>query len=288
MNKTIPEQMKNLVMICAGAAVFALGFDLFLQPHQFGAGGVSGLALVVNAFLPWLSVGLFSLLLNIPLFLAGYKVVGRRFFWGSLLGMTASSVLLDLFARLPSVETEPLLGAIFGGLLVGAGVGIVFMAGASTGGGDIAARLLKRPFPDISIGKLMLAVDLCIAVITGIVFRDVTKALYCIVALYVSSVAMDAVVYKFDYSCVAVIVSEREAEIRDAIDRQLERGCTFLHGEGAYTGDPKKVIFCAIRRRQVAELQALVMETDPAAFLVLQEAHQVLGEGFDRYSQNAL
>ena len=288
MGQKIGPALKKALLIAVGSAIFALGFDLFLVPNQIGAGGVSGLGMVVNAFIPVISVGLFSILVNIPLFLAGYRFVGRKFFWGSLLGMLVSSVLLDLFTLLPEVPTEPLLGAIYGGLLVGVGCGMVFMQGASTGGTDIAARLLKCRFPNISMGRLMLLVDMTIAAITGIAFRDLNKVLYCIVALFVSSEALDAVVYRFDYSYVAMIITDQDDTIRNAIAERLDRGCTYLQGEGAYTGQPKKVIYCAIKRQQVAELKELVMDADPSAFFVLQEAHQVLGEGFERYSKHHL
>ncbi len=279
---------KRFLSIILGSAVFALGFDLFLVPHQIGAGGISGLAVVINSLLPMVSVGMLSLIINIPLFIAGYRFVGKAFFWGSLAGMAISSVLIDVFSLIPDPGCEPLLGAVFGGIMVGAGCGIVFMQGASTGGVDIIARLLKYKFQHLSIGKLVLAVDLTIAVITGIVFMDLNKALYCTVALYVGSMAVDAVVYSFDYSHVAIIVSDHADALSDAITKELDRGCTFLKGEGAYTGQKKNVIFCAIKRRQAAQLKALVMARDPAAFMVLQEAHQVLGEGFEKYSKNQL
>ena len=285
--KLLPE-LKRIFWIAAGSAIFALGFDLFLMPHQFGAGGVSGLAVVIHALIPVVSVGVISLIVNIPLFIAGYRVVGRKFFVGSLAGMLISSVLIDVFAYLPAVKTEPLLGAIFGGLLVGGGCGIVLMQGASTGGVDIAARLMKYKFRELPIGKLMLMVDMCIAIITGIAFRDLNKVLYCIVALFVSSEATDAVVYRLDYSYVAMIISNYDEQIRDAIDQKLERGCTYLKGEGSYTHQEKNVIYCAIKRQQIAELKEIVMGIDANAFLVLQEAHQVLGEGFERYSKHRL
>ena len=288
MKNTIRSVLKTALLIVVGSAIFAFGFDQFLMPHQIGAGGISGLAVVINAFVPALSVGVISLIVNIPLFMAAYRVVGRKFFWGSLAGMVVSSVLLDLFTVIPAVPTEPLLGSIFGGLLVGAGCGIVFMEGASTGGVDIAGRLLKYRFREFPIGKLVLMVDMCIALITGIAFRDFNKVLYCIVALFVSSEAMDAVVYHFDFSYVALIISDSNAQIRDVIDTRLERGCTYLKGEGSYTHQDKNVIFCAIKRQQIAELKELVMEIDSNAFLVLQEAHQVLGEGFEHYSKNRL
>ncbi len=288
MKQKLFDGIKRMVWITVGSAIFALGFDIFLMPHQFGAGGVSGLAVIINAFVPFLSVGVISLIVNIPLFIAGYRTIGRKFFWGSLAGMLISSVLIDAFAFLPIISTEPLLGAIFGGLLVGGGCGIVFMQGASTGGVDIAARLLKRKFLELPIGKLMLMVDMCIAILTGIAFRDLNKVLYCIVALFVCSEATDAVVYRLDYSYAAIIITDLDALVRDAIDEKLERGCTYLKGEGSYTHQEKNVIFCAIKRQQIAELKEIVMNVDPNAFLVLQEAHQVLGEGFERYSKNRL
>lgn len=288
MEKKFLATLKTLFWIMLGSGIFALGFDLFLAPHQIGAGGISGLAVVINYYVPFLSVGVISLVVNIPLFIAGHKFVGRKFFWGSLAGMAISSVLIDLFAVIPSVEVEPLVGAIFGGLMVGAGCGIVFMQGASTGGVDIIGRLLKYYFRNLSLGKLMLVVDLAIAVITALAFRDINKGLYCTIALYVSSIALDGVVYSFDYSHVAVVVTDHSAAIRDAISEKLDRGCTFLKGEGAYTGQKKDVIYCAIKRRQAAELKELVMEIDPGAFLILQDAHQVLGEGFERYSKHNL
>ena len=280
--------LKRILWITVGSAVFALGFDIFLLPHQFGSGGVTGLAVIINAFVPVLSVGVISLIINIPLFIAGYRTIGRKFFWGSLAGMLISSVLIDVFTVLPTVSTEPLLGAIFGGLLAGVGCGIVFMQGASTGGVDIAARLMKSKFLELPIGKLMLMVDMCIAILTGIAFRDLNKVLYCTVALFVCSEATDAVVYRLDYSYAAIIITDHDAAVRDAIDEKLERGCTFLKGEGSFSRQEKNVIFCAIKRQQVVELKELVMGVDPNAFLVLQEAHQVLGEGFERYTKNRL
>ena len=288
MRQKVKPALKSLFWITIGCAIFALGFDLFLVSNQIGAGGVSGLAMVVNAFFPVITIGTFSVLVNVPLFIAGYRFVGKKFFWGSLAGMAISSVLIDLFTLLPAVPTEPLLGAIYGGLFVGVGCGIVFMQGASTGGVDIAARLLKYRLKNLSIGKLMLMVDMTIAVITGIAFRDINKVLYCIVALFVSSEALDAVVYRFDYSYVAMIITDRDEQIRQEIASRLDRGCTYLKGEGAYTGQEKRVIYCAIKRQQVAEMKELVMEVDPEAFFVLQEAHQVLGEGFEHYSKNRL
>jgi uncharacterized membrane-anchored protein YitT (DUF2179 family) len=276
-------------MIVAGTAIFALGFDLFLLPNQFAAGGISGVAMVIVGLTGFGSVGTITAILNIPLFIAGYRRLGRQFFLGSLLGMVSSSLFMDLFAvLLPPVEFEPLIAALFGGLVVGGGLGLVFVRNASTGGTDIMARLLRTRFRNLSIGRLMLVVDLVICVVAAVAFRDLTKVLYCIIVLYVSEIAMDSVVYGFDYSRVALIISDHEAAIAAAISDQLDRGATFLDGEGTYTGRKKRVILCAVKKQQLAELKELVTDIDPNAFIILQEAHQVLGDGFARYDKDGL
>lgn len=265
-----------------GSAIFSLGFDLFLQPHQINVGGVSGVAMLLTTLFGRGSVGLFSLLINIPLFLLGGHHLGRRFFLGSLAGALACSLFLDLFAALPVPQTDVMLGALYGGIFSGIGIGLVFLGGASTGGTDILAKLLRRRFRTLPLGRLMLAVDLAVITMTGIVYHDISKTLYSAVPLYVSSVVMDALIYGLDYSTVALIISDQFSAIIQAIEEKLDRGVTILDGHGGYSGAPKQVLLCAIRRKQVPQLKDLVREIDPDAFVILQEAHQVLGEGFRR------
>ena len=194
MKQTKNEMLRNILMIFFGSTLFALGFDLFLEPSGINCGGVSGIAmLIVYATQPkWLTVGIVSAMINIPLFFFGYRQIGKYFFFGSMFGMLISSVGFDLFAKiLPIVQMDPLVAAIFGGVVVGAGLGVVFLAGASTGGTDIVARLLKLKFRNFPIGKIMLCMDLMIAAATGIVYRQFTNTLYSIVTLYLSSVVLD-------------------------------------------------------------------------------------------------
>ena len=160
--------------------------------------------------------------------------------------------------------------------------------GGSSGGVDIMIRLLKQKFRNLSAGKLMLSIDVVIIAITGIAFQDLNKALYSMVALYVSSIVLDGVVYGFDYSKVAIIISDDYEAIAAMLTTKLSRGVTLLQGQGAYTGSEKRVILCAIKRQQMAELKEAVIQIDPKAFIILQEAHQILGDGFDRYSKDAL
>ncbi len=286
MKKKPIRALADLLLILAGAAVYALGFNLFLRPNGINGGGITGVGLIVAHITPLKAVGLFAIVCNIPLFILGWKRLGRRFFIGSLAGMLASSVFVDLFAALPGVTVEPLLAGVCGGLLSGAGLGLVFLRGASTGGVDIIARLVRQKVRTAPIGKIILAFDGLVAVLTGVVYRDVNRVLYTAVALYTASVALDAVIYGRNDSGVAFIISARYAEIAAAIDRKLSRGATLLRGMGAYTKQEKTVVLCAVKSQQVGRLQALVAEIDPEAFLIIEKAHQVLGEGFGRYSDD--
>ena len=283
--------VRNFLMIALGSAIFSLGFDLFLEPAGISCGGVSGIAMLIvyATRSKFLTVGILSALINLPLFFFGYRKIGKLFFFGSLLGMVVTSVGFDLFAKiLPIPQTEPLVAAIFGGVIIGGGLGIVFIAGASTGGVDIVARLLKLKFRNFPIGKILLCMDLCTAVATGIVYGEFNNTLYSVITLVISSVVLDKVVYGMDYSKVALIISDRYEEIARAIDTQLDRGVTLLRGQGYYTRTDKFVILSAVKRKQLAQLKDLVMAIDPSAFIILQDAHQVLGDGFKRYDRNEL
>lgn len=283
--------LRNLLMIAVGSAIFSLGFDLFLEPAGISCGGVSGIAMLIvyATKSKFLTVGILSALINLPLFFFGYHKIGKLFFFGSLLGMVVTSVGFDLFVRiLPIPKTEPLVAAIFGGVIIGAGLGIVFIAGASTGGVDIVARLLKLKFRNFPIGKILLCMDLCTAVATGIVYGEFNNTLYSVITLVLSSFVLDKVVYGMDYAKVALIISDRYEEIAQAIDTQLDRGVTLLHGQGFYLRSDKFVLLSAVKRKQLAQLKDLVMSIDPSAFIILQDAHQVLGDGFKRYDRNEL
>lgn len=279
------DNIRWVLYTILGSIVFAIGFDLFLIPNNLNAGGVSGLAMIIEHLTGFLSVGTLTILINLPLFLLGGIKIGRKFFVGSLLGMFVSSLAIDLFTCIPTPQVEPLLAAGYGGMLCGLGLGIVFVAGTSTGGSDILVRLLKLHFRNVPIGQISMTIDLIVTALTGIVFHDITKALYTGVTVYLSGKVIDAVVYRFDYSKVALIVSDHYREIATKINSDLDRGATFLYGEGCYTGNEKRVILTAVKKQQLAELTALVTSIDSNAFIIVQEAHQVLGDGFGHYSE---
>ena len=271
-----------------GSTVFALGFSLFLAPNNINTGGISGLAMVLVETLGFGSVGSLSILVNLPLFVLGGLKIGRRFFAGSLLGMLLSSVLIDAFSVLSFPTPEPLIGVLYGGVICGFGLGVVFVSGTSTGGSDILVRLLKLRYRNVPIGQISMMFDGLVVVLTGIAFQDVSKALYSGVTVFLCGKMVDAVVYKFDYSKVALIISPAYEAIAEGIGKKLDRGATFLHAEGSYSGNSTKVVLVAVKKQQLAELTELVSELDPDAFIIVQEAHQVLGDGFKRYSKDAL
>ena len=286
--KKYTEYFRWVFMIALGCAIFALGFDLFLEPNGLTAGGISGIALIVIHLAPVTTVGVATALMNFPLFFFGGKKIGMRFFIGSIIGTVFFSLFIDLFAGLPAPETEPLLAALYGGVICGAGLGIVFVNQASTGGSDIVIRLLKLKYRNLPIGTISLAFDFIVCAATGMVFRDISNMLYSLITVYATSQLIDAMVYKFDFSRVAYIISKEHKRIADSINYDLRRGVTYLYAQGYYSGDDTKVILTAVKQGQLADLKDLVVRIDPNAFIIVQDAHQVLGDGFARHSHDSL
>ena len=278
----------ELFELVAGCAILALGFNIFLAPNDINAGGLTGLAMALHHVLGFGSIGLFMVIMNLPLFIiSGYKI-GKKFFLGSLIGMGLSSLFIDLFSFIPAPETEPLIGALYGGVVCGLGLGLAFLSGASTGGSDIAVRLLKRRYQNVPIGTISICFDACVIMIAALVFGKFSVALYSGIAIFVLGIVVDAVVYHFDYSKVALIITKKHEQVVTEIDRQLDRGATYLRGEGSYSREEMLVVLTAVKRYQISDLKRLVMEVDPSAFVIMQDAHQVLGDGFSRYSKDSL
>lgn len=277
-----------VIKIVAGSCIFSLGFSLFLLPNDLNCGGLSGAAMIVCHILGIGGVGIVTAVINLPLFAAGRFKIGREFFFGSLIGMFSSSAAIEIFGSLPVPSVEPLLATLYGGVLCGAGVGIVFMVGASTGGSDIIVRLLRMRWQHVPIGTITMLLDLTVAILTGIVFRDMSRALYSGVATFVSGKVIDAIVYSFDYSKTAWIITKEHEKIAAMIAEKLDRGATYLYGQGSYSNQDMKIVLTAIKKQQLAELKHLVSVIDPNAFIIVQEAHQVLGDGFSSNTGNSI
>lgn len=276
-------------VITLGCAIYALSFNWFFQPNNISMGGFTGIAQIINHFLPVLPIGVTSIVMNIPLFYLGVRRQGVKLLVSSLYAMSVGSLMLDGMAAVytfPPME-EPLLACIYGGVLLGVSMGLMLTVGATTGGTELAARLLKYKLRNLSIGRLCLSIDVTVICFYALTFRSVNNALYGIVAMYISSLTMDTVVYGSINAKIAYIISGcSEAVARRLLDMDL--GITLLDGQGGFSGDRKQVVLCAFKRSQFAVIKAAVTAIDPNAFIIVCEAHEVLGEGFGEYTPDSL
>ena len=281
---TLKKYLLSCLWITLAAVIYAVGFNWCYVPNQIGFGGITGLGQIVNHFLPWVPIGTVVILLNIPLFFLGWRLLGGHLLVSSLYATLVSSLFLDLLDMVCAFRPmDPFLACVFGGVLVGLSLGIILLQGATTGGTDLIARLLKLRLSWLPMGKLLMLVDLLVIAAVALVFRSVYSALYGVIALYLSVFVMDQVLYGIDNTKVAYIISNRYRKINDAITRDLERGVTILNGTGGWSGEEKKVLLVAFKQRQIVSLKRTVKEIDPDAFLIVCPAHEVLGRGFRRY-----
>ena len=271
----------DILKTVLGAAVYAAGFQFFMYPNAVVTGGVTGIAMIIN-YLTSLPVGALTIVFNIPLFLFSWKKFGLRFILMSLLGTVLLSVFVDLFALLDvEVTHEPLLGAIYGGLIHGVGLGLVYRAGATTGGVDIVAKFLRLKYPFINFSTFILGLDAAVILAFALIFRRYDSAMYAVICLFISTKMIDLVLYGAVNSKVCYIITDESRRLKDGIMAELHRGVTFLHGTGAFSGRDKDVILCVIKQRQIVELRRLVEQTDPAAFMIVCDSREVFGQGFD-------
>ncbi len=274
--------------ITAACAVFALGFDWCYVPNHMSVGGLTGAAQILSALWPQLPVGTTVLVLNVPLFILGWKKIGRSFLMASLYAMAVSSLMIDgLAAVYTFAPMEPILACLYGGVLVGVSMGLLLRQSATTGGTELAARLLKLRFEVLPIGKLCLILDFTIIAAYALVFRDLTQALYGLVALYICTFVIDRVIYGGTEARVAFIISESQEEITQRL-LAYDRGVTLLDGQGAWSQKRKQVILCAFGRRDIVPVKRMIRDVDPDAFVIVCDAHEILGEGFGTYTPGGL
>ena len=270
----------DLVYLLLGSALVALAVAVFTVPNDIAPGGVSGLATALAAISP-ISVGVWTLLLNVPLLLAAWRLLGLRPLAFTLLATVLLSVFIDLFGvLLPGYTNNVLLAAVAGGVLSGLGVGVLFLRGISTGGTDLAALLLKKPFPNVPNGIMLLVIDALVVAIAVVVFRDIEVALYSAITIYLASKVIDALAEGVDYAKVIYIITERGEEISRVLNERTDRGTTLLSAMGGYTGKNKHMVVTVTRRNVLAQTLRLIRQTDPAAFTFVTDSTEVHGEGF--------
>jgi uncharacterized membrane-anchored protein YitT (DUF2179 family) len=283
--KALKYIMKYLVIVL-GAAVYAVGFQFFLFPNAIVSGGLVGIAMIINVFTS-LPVGMLTFVMNVPLFLVAWKHFGLDFLLSSLAGVALSALLVDLFALRSFVATnDPMLASIIGGVIKGAGLGMIYYVGATTGGVDIVAKVLRQKQPHINFGTIVMMIDIAIIAAYAIALHKLESAMYSMIAMFVVSKVIDAALYGIDNSVLCYIISEKSMELtQEIINGTMHRGVTLLQGEGAYSHAPKKVILCGIKRTQIAALRRVVRSVDEHAFFVVSDAKNVFGKGFDNIAE---
>ena len=280
MSRLIGRDMKDVLLILVGCAVNSAGFSFLTYPNNIVSGGLTGIAQILN-LLTGLPVGVMVIVMNIPLFLVSWRKFGGRFIIYSLIGMVGTSVFIDLFGTLHLILTrDMLLASVYGGLVKGLGAGLIFLPGATAGGSDIGARLLRRRYPHINVGTLSLCLDAAVVAAFAVIFKRYDSAMYTVITMFVSSRIVNLLLYGMSNAGVCYIITTQPRPIAIAIGEQLGRGATILKGEGAYSGAEHDVVLCAVKRHQVPALKRVVSEIDEHAFVIVSQSHEVFGKNF--------
>jgi uncharacterized membrane-anchored protein YitT (DUF2179 family) len=279
--KKVKESLIRLFFICLGSFITAMAINAFIIPHKLLSGGITGISIIIQ-YTTNLPSGYLILLFNIPIFLIGLKAVDKDFILYSLIGMVSLSGFLIITKDISKVlvVNDMLLSCIYGGVIGGIGAGIVFRNRASQGGIDIIAVIIKRKV-GTSIASLSFAMNLFVVAV-GTMIGSIEKAMYTLILMYITSIVIDKVIGGFDIKKMLLIISDKEEEVASAIMQDLDRGVTFFYGEGAYTGDKKRVLYCIITVKQLSRIQKIVEEIDSSAFISIVDASEVKGHGFKK------
>ncbi|MDI9448252.1 MAG: YitT family protein [Pelotomaculaceae bacterium] len=272
----------EILGVSLGVLLTALGLDLFLIPNKIAAGGVSGIATILH-YLIHAPVGITMLVLNVPLFVLGILRLGLPFGFRSLYGTISLSLAIDLLAPVLPVPTQDvLLASLYGGVLVGLGLGLVFRYKGTTGGTDLAAAVL-RTYTGANIGRLLFLVDGAVVLAAWVTFDSAELAMYALLTIFIVSWLIDVVQEGISYAKAFLIISRRPSDIAEAIVEGLNRGATAWSARGVYTGTDREVVLSVVNRSEVSRLKEIIYQVDPGAFVILADVHEVLGEGFKRY-----
>lgn len=266
--------------ILIGAVIYAISIQFFTYPNSIVTGGLTGIAMIINSMTGF-PVGVGTIIMNIPLFVYAWRKLGLEFVISSLVGMALCSIFVDIFALTNIVvTTNPLLASVYGGVIKGFGLGLIYTTSATSGGVDIVAKFLRKKYPFINFGTLILIIDVVIIAAYAVIFKKYDSSMYSIICMYIAAQVIDLVLYGAVNSKVCYIITDESIAIKNAIVEQLHRGVTFLHGEGAWSGNEKNIILCVIKTRQIVELKKIVKSLDENAFMILSDSREVFGKGF--------
>lgn len=281
--KKVLNFIKENILWIVGCSIYSVSLNCFAVPNNIAQSGVSGLAIVGNYLLPFLSLGLMNFLLNIPLLLMAWKRLGRQFVGKTLWVIVILSVCLDLWGKiLPAYQGDKILASLFSGVLSGIGLATVLMTGATSGGTDIVGRLIHRRWPHISLGKVMLAFDGAVVILSAIVFRSVESAMYAVIVIFISTKVIDTINYGMGNGKMLLVITEKGKEIAGTITGQTTRGVTVVPVEGAYTGESKTMLVIVVRSHEVQRLSKIINDIDPQTFIIVTEANEIWGKGFKK------
>lgn len=276
------DRLIAYVQIVLGCMIGGAAYPLFLVPNNIAPGGLTGVATILN-YLFHTPVGMTSMLMNIPLFIIGYKAMGRVFVWRSLVATVLFSFAIDLI-QVPAMTVDPLLGTLYGGLLLGVGLGLILRGGATTGGTDMVARMVHSKVPFISVGMFLLMIDCTVVVAAGIAV-GATEALYALICIFVTTKMIDVVLVGLTSNKACFIITPKWEKVTDRLLNDMNRGVTQLTARGAYSGEERPVVLCVASRQEVARLKDIIREEDENAFMFVTEAHETLGEGFSKLAK---
>ncbi len=271
------EQFLAWGQIVLGCVIGAAAYPTFLDPGKIAPGGLTGVAMIMKHLWGW-DIGITSLILNIPLFIIGYRAMGRVFAFRSLVATVLFSLMIDLLP-LKEIPVEPILGTLYGGILLGIGLGFILRGGATTGGTDMAARMVHKYLPFLSVGMFLFLID-CVVVIAAWIFIGSSEALYALICIFVSGKAVDMVMLGLSSNKACFVISDEWEQVSRRLMTEMERGVTQLSARGAYTGKERPVVLCVLPPQEVSRLKEIVRQEDEKAFMFITEAHEALGEGF--------
>ncbi len=287
--KKLSNTFKNYSLITVGCILFAAGVSLFLEPSQLASGGVSGIAIILNSFIDFIPVGMWVIIFNVPIMIAGVIKLGAKILVPTFFALVVSSGAMTLFEIFcPPLTTNPMLACVGGAVLVASGIGLVFRGGATTAGTDIIVKLLRLKFRHISTGAIFLFTDGLVCLASGIVFKDFDNALYAAIAVFIQMFVLNMVLYGSDEARMVYIISERDEIIAKRLLKEIDAGATYLNGNGAYTGKDRKVLMCALKMRAVPQAREIIRQEDSDAFVIVTKATNVFGEGFKSHVEDDL
>ncbi len=274
-------KVKNILFILVGAAIFSFGLVHFNMQNSLGEGGFTGITLLFYFVWGW-DPAIMNIVLNIPVFFIGWKILGRDTFLYTLIGTFSVSIFLSLFQMKPfqiDLESDLILASLFAGVFIGVGLGIIFRYGGTTGGVDIIARIVKKYF-GFSMGRTMFTFDFCVIALSLFTYLNLVEGMYTLVVVYIGATVIDFIQEGAYKARGATIISVKHAEIATLINERMDRGVTILNGTGHFTGTAQHVIYCIVGRNEIVKLKNIIQQVDPSAFVAVTTVREVMGEGF--------